>query len=1281
MKKLLVFILCALGVTNAYSVRMKISDIYEFAKQNKSEELATVTNINGHDMYRNTALCLAIKDENVAAYKLLLQYGANPNHECVKRIPAEQYDAFMKKLEESERRKFFSGFGKWGWGAIGAAIIGGATVAALSGGGGGGDSSSQTNNQTDTTDNDSEPNQPENPATSCQDLGYTATSCAAGYTVSSSCVSGNTTYVQCVFDDINFIEQGGQIYPRLNCVNGTQSANSCICTDGWVGDLCDTPAPCVGFTDTSCTGAYEESGATCKSGDITYVQCQPIQCGSNAHWEGTACVCDSGYGGWTYGTGCTPIPLDCGSNAHQVGTNCICDTGYQYNGTECVYYLELVGEYTVNQQTDDDIKLIAITNNTANDGPFDVTFINTGNGDIIFNTTDGSITQLTIDNSTPSLPFDNLTGFYDPVTTEYYEQSSVLFVVPHGDFYGTNSVNTDLFLNVDDTEPIYVNFTTGLVVPSIQENKAAYLMYGDDLRNLNVSGHIHNNGSIVVESWLTFYGGDVPDAMYDGIYGMYDTTPYQEGLDSRIYNTYVQDLDLSGLPADNDYSNVFNVFDFGGGIYLGYTGLENMNIYGMYSHNNLYSIYFSNTSDNDYSWLEGDPHFYSVSSSISVYNSSGTAYGMYSDQDVFSGVVFDDRGTISYITDEHPPYSQLGPFHSDVSMRLEGPGTSYGLYAGHDAYNGLGAEIYLETDPASWCTGTIYGIFAENNAYNYGYITGRHYGEGVMVGMYTHGGTAINSDFADIDITNDGSGSAIGIFGDENSTIINNGEIRISGGPNSKSFGIYAKSGSEVTNSGIINIENVAENAYGIYAETGASVSNSGTINISCTGSTCSSIYLNGATLYNAGVIAAPQMSLSSFGGNVIAGPGSQFVIENELSGDLDISSEIVAQGNQTQYIAQNMIDAGDVSGLNVRSASAMFNASLADNGHDVVMQMKDFNSLTDNASLAAFLKNNYDAGNGSDLFATLKSMENMSAFNGTLSGLTGLNTFTQFAHEDLSAMREISFSMNNKLFENSNRDNFDISDSMGYFSFSDSRNGGNGQYGISSEKISDNWKLGYGMAMANLYTNDGDGLSRQNKMWLFYMPATYTNDGYELVIAPKAGFAHSEYNRRGYNNVNYEGYIEKTIFGLMNDLRYPLTFGNWTIAPDVAFNTIVYDQTGHENEQEFSLVIPDDKTVSVETGFGFYTKYEKAFNDGSRLKLNSGLMAYREFGDTYDIKLGIRGMDGTFNLYNNDYKYRGAASIGFDYMMGNLHLYGNAQYFMDNANYMNFKSGVSYRF
>lgn len=652
-----------------------------------------------------------------------------------------------------------------------------------------------------------------------------------------------------------------------------------------------------------------------------------------------------------------------------------------------------------------------------------------------------------------------------------------------------------------------------------------------------------------------------------------------------------------------------------------------------------------------------------------------------------------------------------------ILMRNFGNGEVCGMY-GKQVHNAVNYKMSNGIIIAS--TGKIVGYnFSSGNAYgivlNAGNMDGiatnndnstitmQNVGTGNVFGIYASDTeqSAQVENAGDIIINNIGTGMAVGIYAGRNSNVSNTGTITIKQEnfkdvdgilhtPTTESgatvFGIYAKSGSSVNNSGTINITSNGD-AYGIYAESGSTVTNTGTISlngVSCSGADCDTgnyIVLNGSTLYNSGIMSALQMNLNSMGGDVVAGIGSRFVIDNDFSGNLNISSEWVQDGNQTTYIAENMIEAGDISGLNVRSASAMFDASIADNGHDVIMQMKDFDSLTDNKSLAAFLANNYAKGNGNDLFNALKSIGDMTTFNGALSGLTGVDAFTQFAHEDLSAMREISFSMNNKLFENSGRDNFDVSDNMAYFSFSNSRNGGSGQYGISSAKIGENLKLGYGMAMANINTGDDSGMHRQNKLWLFYMPATYTADGYELVVAPKAGFAHSEYNRRGYNNINYDGQIEKRIFGLMNDLRYPLSVGNWTVAPDLAFNTIVYTQSGHEDAQAFGLIIPDDRTVSVETGLGFYTKYEKNLTDGGRLKLNSGLMAYREFGNAYDIKLGIRGLDGTFSLYNNDYEYRGAASMGFDYVSGRLHLYGDAQYFMDNNRYMNFKGGFAFRF
>lgn len=1340
MKKLIISIFLAFGMNFGCLAANNTTDIYLLAQTKNSAELKKIENIDTVDSDGNTALCSAIKNNDIDAYNLLKKAGANTGHKCVKKIPTEQYKAFTQKLAATNKSWSFLGMGKWAWAAIGVGVAGAAGAAAMSSGGGGAGSPGEVAHdpfaylvnypllsEPENCGSSSAVTTPdgeyrwrcdvcypgyvlENNICVLRQCSYDTTSCSAGYhQTGNTCQSGETLYVECVINTCPYhttscesgYHQTGQTCQEgeneyIECVENTCSGynytDASQCPSGYnAGDsclsgttmkyACNEEIQCP-YNTTECSGGYVETGNTCKSGETLYKECEQIQCdgvnviwtesgcacnggyqnyipgigcvemvncGANASWTESGCVCNSGYQNYIPGQGCSLITLYCGPHATQVGTSCKCDAGYGKNSSgNCV------------------IKGTDVINNNIDNNQYTTLY--------------GTKTAASSWNYTIPSVAVNITNHSDSdVYGKYHVYSPTQFGNGQGEeVYSGNNIIINNFGD-GDLYGLYGKIYAPTTQQNVWESDCAFLFMGT---SNNKQINIHNVGN-----------GD--------IYGIYGVEDGQRGTvyidkSSNISITNIGNGNITGITIETQYTS--SSYGYGHNIIIDNTGDGNITaINGGPSEGG--NITINNTGSGS---IIGKKHTNNGNITITN-NGSGNSYGIYQG---YTDQISNANGTSATIT-MHNKYT----------------GTAYGMY-GNSNYGALLNANLSDSNSngtiniINYSSGKGFGMYATcgisggTNGVSNNYqqtqseINMQNLSNGIVAGIYStinSGGSSYATNYGVININNIYSGSAIGMFANTNSKIYNRGTINITRNsyvddnnilyepydvPSGNVIGMYGKSGSTVNNSGTINITtNNIDNAYGIYVESGSTVTNTGTISINgntCSGGDCNTgnyIVLNGSTLYNSGVVAAPQMNLMAMGGNVVAGLGSQFVVENELSGNLNISSELVQSGNQTTYIAENMIDAGDVSGLNVRSASAMFNASLADNGHDVVMQMKDFNELTDNASLAAFLANNYANGNGSDLFATLKSMDNMSAFNSTLSGLTGLNTFTQFAHEDLSAMREISFSMNNKLFENSNRDSFDISDSTGYFSFSNSHNGGNGQYGISSEKVSDNWKLGYGMAMANINTGNDDNMHRQNKMWLFYMPATYTNDNYELVIAPKAGFANSEYNRRGYNNINYEGYIEKRIFGLMNDLRYPLTFGNWTIAPDLAFNTIVYEQSGHEDEQEFSLVIPDDRTVSVETGLGFYTKYEKAFNDGSKLKLNSGLMAYREFGDTYDIKLGIRGMDGTFSLYNNDYKYRAAASLGFDYMAGRLHLYGNTQYFMDNANYMNFKGGISYRF
>ncbi|MBP5534122.1 MAG: hypothetical protein J6Y03_01270, partial [Alphaproteobacteria bacterium] len=144
----------------------------------------------------------------------------------------------------------------------------------------------------------------------------------------------------------------------------------------------------------------------------------------------------------------------------------------------------------------------------------------------------------------------------------------------------------------------------------------------------------------------------------------------------------------------------------------------------------------------------------------------------------------------------------------------------------------------------------------------------------------------------------------------------------------------------------------------------------------------------------------------------------------------------------------------------------------------------------------------------------------------------------------------------------------------------------------------------------------------------------------------------------------------------LINEARYPMEMGGFEVSPTVEFNAIAYNQKGSEDNKEYSLTMPSDNKLSVEAGLGVYAN--KAIGN---MKFNAGLMMYREFADPYNVKMGMNGMEGTFNLYDDRQEYRGVASFGFGYDLNDWNVYGKVQHFMENDNHTNMKAGIKYTF
>ena len=427
--------------------------------------------------------------------------------------------------------------------------------------------------------------------------------------------------------------------------------------------------------------------------------------------------------------------------------------------------------------------------------------------------------------------------------------------------------------------------------------------------------------------------------------------------------------------------------------------------------------------------------------------------------------------------------------------------------------------------------------------------------------------------------------------------------------------------------------------------------------------------------MLNAGTMTAKTMNLDDMGGDVVATKGSTFNIQDKLSGTLNVSADAVQNGFDTTYQLSDVIQAGNTDELKLASQSAMFDAQLSANKNDIMMTMKSFDKMTDNKSLASFLDKNYAQGNNENFFNTLKSFKTGSAFSSSLNSLTGKETLSQFNYEDLSAMREVSLAMNELMFNNQEQPMFETMGTINSFGFRNDSSS-TSQYAIGRKRINSKFNIGYGMSHTNVSSDDDNDTTRRNQIFQAFIPMGYAYKGWQMISTPQMGYARGHYNRKGFNDTTYEGYIEKRIVALTNEARYPMQFGNVEIAPTVELNAIAYNQKGKEDDKAYALTIPSENNLSVEAGLGLHAKSQIG-----NLKLNGGLMVYQEFADPYNIKMGMQGMEGTFDLYDNRSKYRGVGTFGFDYSVGDLNMYGNLQHFIEDDNHTKFKTGLKFKF
>jgi hypothetical protein len=512
------------------------------------------------------------------------------------------------------------------------------------------------------------------------------------------------------------------------------------------------------------------------------------------------------------------------------------------------------------------------------------------------------------------------------------------------------------------------------------------------------------------------------------------------------------------------------------------------------------------------------------------------------------------------------------------------------------------------------------------------------------------------------------SGQAIGIYGSKNSTINNTGRILINGADSDKRYGIYSN---------------------------GGTVLNSGTIIVgaACSGEDCfdtelypNAIVLNGGILLQNGTLevtntdsdSPASLNLNNFDGMVVASDTSKFVADGAVSGTINMSSSVVGSGFAEEYRVSDMISATDISALNLQSQSLLFDVKL-ENGKDAVLTMKSFADVTENASMAEFLQQNYAAQNNESLFNILKSQQTLNTFNETVDTLSGNKVFDKFMFEDLNAWRELSFNMSQNMLQTDEK-TFSIVGSSAPLSLGNEKT--QNSYAISGVNRGD-YSYGMGMALADMHSGKSAGNNaHHDRQFQLAMPLGYRTHGFKLLTTPRFGFAYGTYEREGYNGTNYDGTVEKRLFGINNEVRYPLKMASWTVAPTLEFNLLGYHLKGHETAKQYSINIKSQDNYSMETGMGIYANRELVPSKDAKLKLSGGVGVYHEFANPYDIELQMNGMSGSWTLHDeNRSRERAVVRTGLDYDYQDFSLYGHISSYIDNQYRTNVDLGIKYKF
>lgn len=709
---------------------------------------------------------------------------------------------------------------------------------------------------------------------------------------------------------------------------------------------------------------------------------------------------------------------------------------------------------------------------------------------------------------------------------------------------------------------------------------------------------------------------------------------------------------------------------------------------------------------------------------------NGDVYGMLVSKDDIPGVGQPANGRLaSWFA--FNAYASGGEevLEGNINIRNEGNGNVYGMYGGQQLFN---AKSFAEKDelgnPTSnpkgvisvvnFGDGDVYGMYLpetdaqglvenlkDNGAESY--INLVNMGDGVTTGIR---GGQLNTirNTGEININNMGTGTAIGIYGAEGSNIYNNGLINIyresfedevdgvTYNPTSENggtaYGIYAEKAAKVINDekGQIIIKN-ANAGVGVYLEEGATLENKGLISFN---GVENSIVNNGAIvdIYGEGArTEGATVNINDLGGgDIVLGKGGQFFAK-EMIGDMSVSNEVVSDGFKDVYVEKNALKVETTKDLNLKSKSAMFDASAKANengGYDVVLERKNYADVVENKSLANLLETSYKEEKGEAVHDELKKAVTTANVNNDANKISGNDFLPHFRKEDKLVYSHISREINDSLF---NRGDENYIAGYKYINISTDRDGSlvgsdgdvHAAYGLVKNKADNGIVYGLGASIAKLDSDYDNGATRSNNMFGLWLPVGYEfKNGAKWYSKLYAGYGDGTYDRSS-SLGSYSADLKEYQMGISNEVRYSMNLGNgFSFSPLAELNLLNVHQDGFgEGNKSGALDVDSYNSLSLEGGVGAYLSKNVEFDADNSLAIRVGGIYYVEFLDPDD------GMDvniADLGSYKTDYREdtgRAVLSAKFDYRYKDLSLYAILEQEVGNNDAFTVDVGAQYRF